>query len=229
MPRNPILSASRIRAAALHIIDRDGLDGLSMRKLAAELGVQAASLYGHVSTKDDLLHEVASEILEKVDVSGFSGGDWRHGLTMCARSYREALARHPNIVPFLAYGPAHREASLRRLDVVHGALVAAGWTRREATMIAASLMYLVFGAALSSFSSGFSEDQSLYRDRYPNLDKAHLLPAVAAELDRDSFELALNAFVTGLAVFNGRDSVAAGEASPPSGSPRRTDTTAAST
>ncbi|MEU7527871.1 TetR/AcrR family transcriptional regulator C-terminal domain-containing protein [Saccharothrix sp. NPDC042600] len=199
MPRNPILSASRIRAAALHIIDRDGLDGLSMRKLAAELGVQAASLYGHVSTKDDLLHEVASEILEKVDVSGFSGGDWRHGLTMCARSYREALARHPNIVPFLAYGPAHREASLRRLDVVHGALVAAGWTRREATMIAASLMYLVFGAALSSFSSGFSEDQSLYQDRYPNLDKAHLLPAVAAELDRDSFELALNAFVTGLA------------------------------
>ncbi|MFI9817890.1 TetR/AcrR family transcriptional regulator [Saccharothrix variisporea] len=199
MPRNPILSASRIRAAALHIIDRDGLDGLSMRKLAAELGVQAASLYGHVSTKDDLLHEVASEILEKVDVSGFAGGDWRHGLTACARSYREALARHPNIVPFLAYGPAHREASLRRLDVVHGALVAAGWTRREATMIAASLMYLVFGAALSSFSSGFSEDQSLYRERYPNLDKAHLLPAVAAELDRDSFELALNAFVTGLA------------------------------
>ncbi|MEJ2853023.1 MULTISPECIES: TetR/AcrR family transcriptional regulator C-terminal domain-containing protein [unclassified Saccharothrix] len=199
MPRNPILSASRIRAAALLIIDRDGLDGLSMRKLAAELGVQAASLYGHVSTKDDLLHEVASEILEKVDVSGFAGGDWQHGLTMCARSYREALARHPNIVPFLAYGPAHREASLRRLDVVHGALVGAGWTRREATMIAASLMYLVFGAALSSFSSGFSEDQSLYHERYPNLDKAHLLPAVAAELDRDSFELALNAFVTGLA------------------------------
>ena len=117
MPRSPILSASRIRTAALHIIDRDGLDGLSMRKLAAELGVQAASLYGHVSTKDDLLHDVAAGILERVDVSGFEGGDWRHGLRSCARSYRAALAEHPNIVPFLAYGPAHREASLRRLDV----------------------------------------------------------------------------------------------------------------
>jgi AcrR family transcriptional regulator len=198
MPRNPILSASRIRTAALLIIDRDGLDGLSMRKLAAELGVQAASLYGHVSTKDDLLHEVAAEILEKVDVTGFDGGDWRHGLRSAAWSYRSALARHPNIVPFLAYGPAHREASLRRLDVVHGGLVAAGWSRREATMIAAGLMYLVFGAALSTFSSGFSEDQALYRDRYPNLDKAHLLPAVAQELDHDSFELALESFVTGL-------------------------------
>ncbi|CCH29200.1 TetR/AcrR family transcriptional regulator C-terminal domain-containing protein [Actinosynnema sp. NPDC047251] len=200
MPRTPILSASGIRTAALGIIDRHGLDGLSMRKLAAELGVQAASLYGHVATKDDLLHDLAGEILEKVDVTGFADGDWRHGLTMCARSYRAALAEHPNIVPFLAYGPAHREASLRRLDALHGGLVAAGWSRREATMIAASLMYLVFGAALSSFSSGFSEDQALYRDRYPNLDKAHLLPAVAEELDHDSFELALAAFVDGLAL-----------------------------
>ncbi|RKT53485.1 TetR/AcrR family transcriptional regulator [Saccharothrix australiensis] len=198
MPRNPVLDASRIRAAALHIIDRDGLAGLSMRKLAAELGVRAASLYGHVATKDDLLHEVAGAILEEVDVGGFAGGDWRHGLVTCARSYRAALAAHPNIVPFLAYGPAHREASLRRLDVVHGALVAAGWTRREATMIAASLVYLVLGAALSSFSRGFSADRARYGDRYPNLDKAHLLPSVAAELDHDSFELALDAFVTGL-------------------------------
>ncbi|MEV0675759.1 TetR/AcrR family transcriptional regulator C-terminal domain-containing protein [Actinosynnema sp. NPDC050436] len=200
MPRTPILSASGIRATALAIIDRDGLDGLSMRKLAAELGVRAASLYGHVTTKDDLLHELAGEILERVDVGGFADGDWRHGLTTCARSYRAALAEHPNIVPFLAYGPAHREASLRRLDVVHGGLVRAGWGRREATMIAASLMYLVFGAALSTFSSGFSPDQAAYRDRYPNLDKAHLLPAVAAELDHDSFELALAAFVDGLAL-----------------------------
>jgi AcrR family transcriptional regulator len=197
-PSTPILSASRIRAVALDIIDRDGLDGLSMRKLAAELGVRAPSLYGHVATKDELLHEVANEILEKVDVSGFEGGDWQRGLISCARSYRAALSAHPNIVPFLAYGPARREASLRRLDAVHGGLLTAGWPRRHATMIAASLMYLVFGAAMSSFSSGFEEDSSVYRDQYPHLDKAHLLPLVAEELDRDSFELALSAFVAGL-------------------------------
>ncbi|GLZ32374.1 TetR family transcriptional regulator [Lentzea sp. NBRC 105346] len=197
-PSTPLLSPTRIREVALAIIDRDGLDGLSMRKLAAELGVRAASLYGHVATKEDLLHQVATSILEKVDVSGFASGDWRQGLVECARSYRAALASHPNIVPFLAYGPARREASLERLDVLHGALVAAGWSRREATMIAAGLMYIVFGAALSTFTSGFSTDPTVYSGRYPHLDRAHLLPSVAEELDRDSFELALAAYVRGL-------------------------------
>ncbi|TWP48136.1 TetR family transcriptional regulator [Lentzea tibetensis] len=197
-PSTPLLSGTRIREVALDIIDRDGLDGLSMRKLAAELGVRAASLYGHVATKDDLLHEIANEVLERVDVTGFASGDWRQGLVSAARSYRAALAAHPNIVPFLAYGPARRDSSLQRLDVVHGALVTAGWSRREATMIAAGLMYIVFGAALSTFSSGFSTDPSVYSGRYPHLDRAHLLPAVAAELDHDSFELTLAAYVRGL-------------------------------
>ncbi len=196
-PSTPLLSPDRIRSVALAIIDRDGLAGLSMRKLAAELGVQAASLYGHVRTKDQLLNDVASAILSSVDVSGFASG-WREGLILCARSYRSALSAHPNIVPFLAYGPARRDESLKRLDVVHGALVDAGWSRREATMIAAGLMYIVFGSALASFSSGFSPDPADYSGRYPHLDRAHLLPGVARELDRDSFELALAAFVRGL-------------------------------
>ncbi|GHH63328.1 TetR family transcriptional regulator [Lentzea cavernae] len=196
-PSTPLLSPGRIRSVALAIIDRDGLDGLSMRKLAAELGVQAASLYGHVRTKDQLLNDIASTVLSAVDVSGFEV-DWREGLIRCARSYRAALLTHPNIVPFLAYGPAGRDESLQRLDLLHGALVDAGWSRREATMIAAGLMYIVFGAALSSFSSGFSSDPADYVDRYPHLDRAHLLPGVARELDRDSFELALAAFVRGL-------------------------------
>lgn len=196
-PSTPLLSPDRIRSVALAIIDRDGLDGLSMRKLAAELGVQAASLYGHVRTKDQLLNDIASAILSSVDVSGFEV-DWREGLLRCARSYREALSSHPNIVPYLAYGPAGREESLRRLDILNGALVRSGWSRREATMIVAGLMYIVFGAALSSFSSGFSADPADYGEKFPNLGRAHLLPAVAAELDRDSFELTLAAFVRGL-------------------------------
>ena len=196
-PSTPLLSPDRIRSVALAIIDRDGLDGLSMRKLAASLGVQAASLYGHVRTKDQLLNDIASSILASVDVSGFAV-DWREGLLRCARSYRAALSSHPNIVPFLAYGPAGRDESLQRLDILHGALVDAGWSRREATMIAAGLMYLVFGSALMTFSSGFSADPADYSGRYPHLDRAHLLPGVARELDRDSFELALAAFVRGL-------------------------------
>jgi AcrR family transcriptional regulator len=197
-PSVPILNKQRIRDAALEIIDRDGLSGLSMRKLAVALGVQAASLYSHVATKDELLHTVANDLAEQVDVTGFDGDDWRAALSTWARSYRAVLAAHPNFVPFLAYGPSRREASLRMADAVHGTLVRAGWPPRYATMIGASTKYLVVGAAMGSFSRGFEDDVRVYLDRYPNLSQAHKLRQYADEIDRDSFELALSAFLDGL-------------------------------
>ncbi|WP_046471757.1 TetR/AcrR family transcriptional regulator, partial [Allosalinactinospora lopnorensis] len=118
-PRTPILTREGIRAAALALIDRDGLEGLSMRKLAQELDVQAASLYSHYKTKDELLGAIADEVTAGVDVSGFETGDWRHGITVWARSYRAALTAHPNLVPYLAAGPGRRDEALRRADAVH--------------------------------------------------------------------------------------------------------------
>lgn len=194
-----MLSRERIHAGALRIVDADGLDGLSMRRLAAELGVRAPSLYGHVASKEELLHAVANDVMAQVDVSAFDDGDWQQGLRVWARSYRAALARHPNLVPFLAYGPARREASLRAADAVHGGLVGAGWPPRYATMIGASTKYLVVGAAMGSFSRGFEDDVQIYLDRYPNLVDAPSLREHADEIDAESFELALDAFLTGLA------------------------------
>ena len=198
-PRTPVLNRSRIHQAALRIVDADGLDGLSMRKLAAELGVRAPSLYGHVASKEELLHAVANDLMEAVDISGFGTGDWQLGLRTWARSYRATLGTHPNLVPFMAYGPARRSASLRVADAVHGGLVGAGWPPRYATMIGASTKYLVIGAAMGSFSRGFEDDVQIYRDRYPNLVDAPSLREHADEIDADSFELALDSFLAGLA------------------------------
>lgn len=196
-PNTPLLSGERIQQGALDIIDRQGLEALSMRRLADHLGVRAASLYNHVPTKDDLLHEIANSVMDQVDVSGFDV-DWATGLTTWARSYRAALAAHPNLVPFLASGPARREAALRRADAVHGGLTRAGWPQRYATMIGASTKYLVIGGAMGSFSAGFVDDVGVYDERFPNLGQAHLLKQHAAEIDNDSFELALAALVNGL-------------------------------
>ncbi|WP_017624244.1 TetR/AcrR family transcriptional regulator [Nocardiopsis chromatogenes] len=197
-PKTPLLTRQGIRDAALGLVDRDGLEGLSMRKLAQELDVQAASLYSHYRTKDELLADIANGIMAGVDVSGFDGGDWRHGLTVWARTYRRALAAHPNLVPVIAVGPGRREEALRRADAIHGGLVAAGWPPRHATMIGASTKYLVVGGAINSFARGFDDDVQVYRDRYPNLFQAHKLAEHAAEIDEDSFELALEAFLAGL-------------------------------
>ncbi|MEV2276587.1 TetR/AcrR family transcriptional regulator C-terminal domain-containing protein [Nocardiopsis sp. NPDC049922] len=203
-PKTPILSRGAIRAAALALIDREGLEGLSMRKLAEELDVRAASLYSHYRTKEELLGEVADDVVSGIDVSGFEKEDWRAGITTWARSYRAALAAHPNLVPVIAAGPGRREEALRRADAVHGGLVRAGWPPRYATMIGASTKYLVVGAATQSFARGFDADVRVYRDRYPNLSQAHRLPDHAAEIDEASFELALSAFLDGLTPLFGR-------------------------
>jgi AcrR family transcriptional regulator len=198
MPRPPLLSTAQIVAAALAVIDADGLEQLSMRRLATELGVRAGSLYRHVKTKDDLLHEAANEIMKQVDVSGFEAG-WPVGLRTWARSLRAALAAHPNIVPFLAHGPADREVSLRHADRVHAGLTGCGWPPRYATMIGASIKYLVLGSAMASFAAGFPDQPDVYRSRFPSLHQAHLLREHAGEIDAESFELALDALLAGLA------------------------------
>lgn len=196
-PSTPLLSRDRIRSAALAVVDSAGLAALSMRRLASELGVQASSLYSHYKTKDELLQDIADAIMASVDTSAFTL-DWRSGLRVWARSYRAALAAHPNMVPVLATGPARREVSLARADAVHGGLVSAGWPPRYATMIGASTKYLVLGAAISSFSRGFEDDVQVYVDRYPHLTQAHRLREHADSIDTDSFDLALDAFLTGL-------------------------------
>lgn len=196
-PKSPLLTSERIRTSALEIIDGEGLEALSMRRLADALGVRAASLYNHVATKEALLHELADGVMSTVDTSGFAE-HWTTGLERWARSYRAALAAHPNLVPFMASGPARRETALSRADAVHGGLTSAGWPPRYATMIGASTKYLVVGSAMGSFAGGFVDDAEVYDERFPHLGQAHRLREHAAEIDADSFELALRALVDGL-------------------------------
>lgn len=196
-PKSPLLTTERIRTSALEIIDGEGLEALSMRRLADALGVRAASLYNHVATKEALLHDIADGVMASVDTAGFDHG-WTTGLARWARSYRAALTAHPNLVPFMASGPARRETALSRADAVHGGLTRAGWPPRYATMIGASTKYLVVGSAMGSFAGGFVDDAEVYDERFPHLGQAHRLRERAAEIDEDSFELALRALVDGL-------------------------------
>jgi AcrR family transcriptional regulator len=196
-PRTPLLSRERIRDVALELIDEHGLSALSMRRLADALGVQAASLYTHYATKDDVLDAVANKLIADVDTSGFEQG-WRQGLLTWARSYHAALTAHPNAAPIIASGTQRRDEFLEMANAVHGGLVGAGWPARRATEISGAVKYLVIGAASTPFASGFADDVQVYLDRYPHLTQAHRLRSDAARIDRDSFELGLQALVRGL-------------------------------
>lgn len=200
-PRKPLLSRDRIVAAALALIDEEGLEAVSTRRLAAELGVSGPSLYNHFKGKDEILDAAADTVVRKVDLSMFDGGgvDWRTALLEWARSYRAALTAHPNIVPFLARGPGRRPAGLRMADAVFGAMVDAGWPPAQATRIGALMRYFVAGSALGSFARGFVDDAAAYDPAdYPHLGQAHLLAEHQQQVDEGAFETGLMALLDGL-------------------------------
>ena len=191
------LSREAIRDEALEIIDADGLAALSMRRLAQRLGVRASSLYGHYDTKDTVLDAIANLLAQRIDATAFTTS-WQAGVLTWARSYHATIRRHPHAAPVVAAGARDREDYLAMSDRIHGGLLRHGWPPRHATMVAASVKYLVLGAATTPFGSGFAVDTAVYLGRYPNLGQAHLIAGVADRIDRDSFELSLRCLVAGL-------------------------------
>ena len=95
--REPI-SRDAIVAAAIRLLDREGLAALSMRRLADELGAGAASLYWHVGSKDGLLDLVLDEIIGEGQVPDPDPARWREQLKDVARAQRRASLRHPYLV-----------------------------------------------------------------------------------------------------------------------------------
>jgi AcrR family transcriptional regulator len=90
----PPLTRDRILAAAIELADAEGIDGLSMRRLGAALGVEAMSLYHHVANKDALLDGITDVVLGEADLPA-PGGDWRGNVRTIARSTHAVLMRHP--------------------------------------------------------------------------------------------------------------------------------------
>ncbi|MFD5426320.1 TetR/AcrR family transcriptional regulator [Streptomyces sp. NPDC127084] len=203
-PRKPLLSRDRIVAAASALVDAEGLDAVSTRRLAAELGVSGPSLYNHFRNKDEILDAVADAVSAKVDLSMFDasdGRDWRTALYDWALSYRAALTEHPNIVPVLARGPGRRPAGLKVADTVFGAMVRCGWPPSQATHIGALMRYFITGSALGSFARGFVDDEAAYDPAdYPHLGQAHLLADRQRQVDEGAFATGLRALLDGLSV-----------------------------
>ncbi|MFB7374308.1 TetR/AcrR family transcriptional regulator [Streptomyces sp. NPDC056222] len=90
------LDRDRIVATSIRMLDEDGLAGLSMRKLATELGVTAMSLYWYVDTKDDIIEYALDAVYGGIDLEAVTAAeDWRDRLRALALGYRRMLVRHP--------------------------------------------------------------------------------------------------------------------------------------
>ncbi|WP_371482616.1 TetR/AcrR family transcriptional regulator [Kitasatospora sp. NBC_00315] len=206
-PSRALLSREIIAEAALQVVDDLGSEGLTMRVLADRLGVRAASLYNHMSGKDELLDALADLVNAEIDLTPLTalatGPDLRTGLAAYARGYRAVFLRHPNTIALLARRRVEAERQLLGYETLFAALERAGLPPADAAEAAAALDYLVLGSALETFTAGFTRDSADYRPRYPAL--AGALEASAARgggpggLDERGFELALRLLLDGLA------------------------------
>src|SRR5207237_7828457 len=100
--RRTTLTRERIAVAAVALIDGEGLDALSMRRLGSALDVEAMSLYRHFPSKAALLEAVVGRLLAELLLPVPGIVPWQESFRTLARDYRRLLLRHPNAIPLLA-------------------------------------------------------------------------------------------------------------------------------
>jgi AcrR family transcriptional regulator len=152
-PRLP-LTRERVLAAAVALADRGGIESLSMRKLAQELGVEAMSLYHHVANKDDILDGLVDVVFGEIDLPTGEDG-WRAAMRQRAISAREALRRHPWATGLMESRPTPGAANLRHHDAVLGVLRGAGFSVQLAAHAYSLLDSYIYGFALQEASLPF--------------------------------------------------------------------------
>ncbi|WP_433696852.1 TetR/AcrR family transcriptional regulator [Nocardiopsis sp. CA-288880] len=118
----PAYSRAQITEAAIRIADAEGLEAATMRRIAAEIGAGAMSLYRYVPSRDDLIELVADRIQGEVDVAGLPSGDWRADLAHYAHGMRGMWLRHPWIATVHRSLPGYGPCQLLLIERVMGVL-----------------------------------------------------------------------------------------------------------
>jgi AcrR family transcriptional regulator len=114
-PRRHSISVERVAGAGVAIADAEGLEALSMRRVAAELGSGTTSLYRYIKNRDELLDLMVDAVAGDAEARVWSG-DWRTDLTALAHDQRTLMLRHPWLGSLLSTRPALGPNFLRRMD-----------------------------------------------------------------------------------------------------------------
>lgn len=147
------LTRQAILDAALRITDHDGVDKLTMRRLASELGVQAMSLYHHIPNKSALLDGVVEQLVTHIERPVMDPNAWQDSLREVAFSLHDALMAHRNVVPLIATRPAMTAQNLAAVESVLSMLVTAGFNPAMAMRTWQSLAAFVIGHVSADISA----------------------------------------------------------------------------
>ncbi|MGN9839831.1 TetR/AcrR family transcriptional regulator [Nonomuraea sp. H19] len=166
------LTLERIVAEAVSLLDEEGADRLTMRRLADRLDTGSTTLYWHVKTKGDVLDLALDAIFGEVSLPGQASGDWRGPVRELISGWRAALLRHPWSATILDR-PLMGPNALERTEFLYRALAAAGFAAPKAA--AYSLSNYVMGSVVMqvTLQDRDQEDTGEFlrerADRYPSL------------------------------------------------------------
>jgi AcrR family transcriptional regulator len=193
-----------IAKAALAVLDDAGLEALTMRRLADDLGVGTMTLYGHVASKDELLDLAIDAAVSDTPRPELTGS-WRDQLRMLMESSWRRMARHPALVRIRVTRPVLRPEALRFGEAGVAVLRAAGFPPDEAAKAFRLLFTFTVGfAALSPERATAAARRDAERaltqlpaDEYPNLTQ--IRPEFAAAMaGKEAFDYGLERILDGL-------------------------------
>ena len=205
--RRTPLSSERILDAAVELLDRDGLDALSMRHLGAALGVEAMSLYRHFPSKVRLLEGLAGRLLSELALPVPGAAPWDVSVRALARGYRELLVRHPNAIPLLATLQLTNPGALGPAGAVMALLRDAGFGAKTSIHALATAVSYVIGfayweAGTAVLRAGVSEPPAIPAGADPYIAERWSEIALA---DCDvAFEFGLDVLIAGFDRVRGR-------------------------
>ena len=165
--RRTPLSRDRVLKTASKFADKHGIESLSMRKLGNLLGVEAMSLYNHVSNKDDILDGIVDIIAGEIDIPGV-GGDWKKAMRRRAVSAHEVLMRHPWATMLIVSRANVGPAMLCYVEATIGCLVKAGFSYPMADHAWNAIHSYVYGFTLQKLNFPFKPEE------YAEVAKAYL-------------------------------------------------------
>ncbi len=156
------------------MIDEDGLESLSMRKLADRLGVYPTSVYWHAGNKAQLLAMVCHAALSQIDLPEYDGSNWRDWIVELGRSVRKSFGAHPNLVVYFTGHIQVSVPSLLMTERVLRALTDAGFSGEALVHAYNTTLASIFGWLNSEFATAPRDAtegwEEYFRDRLQATD-----------------------------------------------------------
>ncbi|MEV2219070.1 TetR/AcrR family transcriptional regulator C-terminal domain-containing protein [Nocardia vinacea] len=145
MPRPRSLTGPAIAAAAIAVLDRDGLSGLTMRAVAKELRIATMGLYRYVADRDELELLVVDHLLTDIDLTPPTDPDWRNRVAALLDRMRTTVSTHPATVPLVVRHRQSAPNSLRWIETMLTILTDAGFTGIGRVLAQRTLMAFLLG------------------------------------------------------------------------------------